>query len=326
MAAVTGGDWKDALKSFLDNFTKTILDSFMKGLLDPLTGENGIFSNLFRQMGQSLYGAGNSVGSSAAGAIGQTGLGNLLPFNTGGGTGGLFAASPIMNNLLSPDKGFSSVLSGGQAVQQGTEAFTSQVPGIFDNFNIDMLGSMGQGADQIGSAITQALPSPSAGAGAAGGGGFMGMSQGGIAGILGMIAGTFLAKLFAGGGEVKGPGTGTSDSIPAMLSNNEFVVRASQAQKFKPLLHAINQGRIGKYAAGGLVKALPSSGVIATPSMATIDSNKMTGGKSGDTIIHLGITGDVSRQTRKEVVKMLPEITQGVNANNHESGYQTKRD
>src|SRR5690606_38073756 len=31
----------------------------------------------------------------------------------------------------------------------------------------------------------------------------------------------------ADGGHVRGPGTGTSDSIPAMLSNNEFVTRAA---------------------------------------------------------------------------------------------------
>jgi len=32
--------------------------------------------------------------------------------------------------------------------------------------------------------------------------------------------------LFAGGGEVEGPGTGTSDSVPARLSDGEFVVTA----------------------------------------------------------------------------------------------------
>jgi len=45
---------------------------------------------------------------------------------------------------------------------------------------------------------------------------------------------------FARGGEVKGKGTGTSDSIPAMLSNGEFVVNAKSTQTFKPLLEALN--------------------------------------------------------------------------------------
>lgn len=45
--------------------------------------------------------------------------------------------------------------------------------------------------------------------------------------------GTFLAMIqsitpqgFATGGLVRGPGTGTSDSTPAWLSNEEFVVKA----------------------------------------------------------------------------------------------------
>lgn len=38
------------------------------------------------------------------------------------------------------------------------------------------------------------------------------------------------AHLFAKGGKVEGPGTGTSDSIPAMLSNGEYVINAEAAQ------------------------------------------------------------------------------------------------
>lgn len=39
------------------------------------------------------------------------------------------------------------------------------------------------------------------------------------------------AHLFAQGGRVEGPGTATSDSIPAFLSKGEYVIRASAAQK-----------------------------------------------------------------------------------------------
>lgn len=38
------------------------------------------------------------------------------------------------------------------------------------------------------------------------------------------------AHLFAEGGKVEGPGTSTSDSIPARLSNGEFVIKASSAK------------------------------------------------------------------------------------------------
>jgi TP901 family phage tail tape measure protein len=52
----------------------------------------------------------------------------------------------------------------------------------------------------------------------------------------------------ATGGYVSGPGTRTSDSIPAMLSNGEFVVNAKSASSFG----YGNLDRINKMAAGGL--------------------------------------------------------------------------
>lgn len=45
---------------------------------------------------------------------------------------------------------------------------------------------------------------------------------------------------FADGGLVEGSGTGTSDSIPAMLSNGESVMTAKATSMFAPLLSAIN--------------------------------------------------------------------------------------
>lgn len=47
---------------------------------------------------------------------------------------------------------------------------------------------------------------------------------------------------FASGGSVYGPGTGTSDSILARLSNGEFVVNAKAANENRPLLDHLNKG------------------------------------------------------------------------------------
>ena len=58
---------------------------------------------------------------------------------------------------------------------------------------------------------------------------------------------------FASGGYVSGPGTGTSDSIPAMLSNGESVMNARTTSMFSPLLSSLNQ-------AGGGVAFNPASG------------------------------------------------------------------
>ena len=65
------------------------------------------------------------------------------------------------------------------------------------------------------------------------------------------------------GGFIAGAGTSTSDSIPAMLSNGEYVIRASAVRNIGvPTLNALNTGRY-HFADGGYVggKKLEPSGV-----------------------------------------------------------------
>lgn len=62
---------------------------------------------------------------------------------------------------------------------------------------------------------------------------------------------------FATGGRVFGAGGDTTDSIPAMLSNGEFVVNAKATRKFRPLLESINSNinssGIRYFQSGGIV-------------------------------------------------------------------------
>ena len=61
-------------------------------------------------------------------------------------------------------------------------------------------------------------------------------------------------KGLATGGSVDGPGTGTSDSIPAMLSNGEYVLNAQAVDRLGvPFLNGLNTGRLRGFASGGLV-------------------------------------------------------------------------
>jgi tape measure domain-containing protein len=120
----------------------------------------------------------------------------------------------------------------------------------------------------------------------------------------------------ATGGLIKGPGTGTSDSIPMMLSNGEFVVNAKAARKFRPLITAINNNSIKGLAEGGLV----GSSLLDMPA-TSIDLAKETN-NSSQTTLHLGITGDISRQTRREVMGMIPMLATGINAYNKEMNYK----
>jgi hypothetical protein len=82
---------------------------------------------------------------------------------------------------------------------------------------------------------------------------------------------------FASGGYVRGRGTATSDSIPAWLSNGEFVIRAGAVKKYgRNLLAALNAGmlKLPKFASGGPVQmtnfklGLPrfaGGGMVAAP-------------------------------------------------------------
>ena len=76
---------------------------------------------------------------------------------------------------------------------------------------------------------------------------------GGGGGFAARWTGAF-GKAFATGGSVDGPGTGTSDSIPAMLSNGEYVLNAQAVDRLGvPFLNGLNTGRLRGFASGGLV-------------------------------------------------------------------------
>jgi hypothetical protein len=87
---------------------------------------------------------------------------------------------------------------------------------------------------------------------------FQSMFQPGAAGAGGGGLGSFFQFLagflkFSGGGYVSGPGTSKSDSIPARLSDGEFVVNAAATKRHLGLLHAINSGRsVQMLAEGGM--------------------------------------------------------------------------
>lgn len=63
-----------------------------------------------------------------------------------------------------------------------------------------------------------------------------------IGGMLALVSGA--TKGFAEGGPVSGPGTGTSDSIAAWLSNGEYVMPADKTAKYRPLLDAMRDGSL----------------------------------------------------------------------------------
>jgi hypothetical protein len=151
---------------------------------------------------------------------------------------------------------------------------------------------------------------------------WMGSSSGSLSGHIG--AASDVASLlnnkdlfgFANGGEIFGPGTGRSDSILARVSNGEYIVNAKQTGIHKPLLELINSGKLSKFADGGIVGVTPSG---ASDTLVKLSENKKT---TTEQVFNFNVTGDISRQTRREIFSMIPQITNGVNKQNHESGYR----
>jgi hypothetical protein len=86
------------------------------------------------------------------------------------------------------------------------------------------------------------------------------------------------ASKFASGGYVSGAGTGTSDSIPAMLSNGESVINANSTSMFGGLLNQINQA-----GGGAPIKTENNGGNNATPIIKTyVVASDMTSQQEAD--------------------------------------------
>ncbi|TEH95419.1 phage tail tape measure protein [Pseudomonas aeruginosa] len=153
------------------------------------------------------------IGDLARMATRQLGASLLSGFGLGGGTDG-----------------------GAQGLTVGASAVSASA-GALATAGSTLLS--GAAAIQAAAASLAAANGVSGVTGAAGAAGAAGVAGGG-SGWLSSITSIFG---FAGGGQVQGPGTPTSDSIPAWLSNNEVVIRSASAMQpgLTPLLLDINQ-------------------------------------------------------------------------------------
>lgn len=119
---------------------------------------------------------------------------------------------------------------------------------------------------------------------------FGGTSKGGGGGLGGLISGIFKWAGFASGGYVTGPGTTTSDSIPARLSAGEYVLRAEAVRRIGvDFLHALNGGLAAPrwrgqrlaFAEGGLVPSASPAPTTA-PSQSVRIVNVIDPGMAAD--------------------------------------------
>ena len=77
---------------------------------------------------------------------------------------------------------------------------------------------------------------------------------------------------YALGGYISGPGTATSDSVPAMLSDGEYVIKAASVNKFgQRFLDSINAGKLPGFKMGGIMRDGGGSSKKPTPPKTPIN-------------------------------------------------------
>lgn len=201
-----------------------------------------------------------------------------------GPTGALFVAVAALTYLIAMNwdsikaktievfSNLGSIVSAGiesakQSALSGLDAIASYFTSKFEGIKSSLIGWFGW----LSGAISDALKSVSD---------LGGKTSGALGGSK--------AGFFASGGYVSGAGSGTSDSIPAWLSNGEFVIRAASVRKLGlGLLNSINNGfvppslsygRFG-YAGGGLVGA--TGGLSGGRPLTLVIDGRQFGGLSG---------------------------------------------
>lgn len=111
---------------------------------------------------------------------------------------------------------------------------------------------------------------------------------------------------FATGDMVRGPGTGTSDSILARLSNGEFIMRAAAVRHYGPdLLRQINERRFPAFADGGEVSPgfFPS---VEAPSQSLLDRASPPASENwGSVSLHAGGDSYQVQVKQQDMAKML---------------------
>lgn len=248
------------------SFTDSILDLFDSIMMEIL---NQITEKWSAQIVTSLFGGflngNNGAQGDGLSIIGDASMAGLFGFSSIFGGGGGNGSGGNAAGISVGDMGVGALSTGLSALSTGLNTATTAVTAmggatgtagnLLGAYNVvqgvlNMTTKPAESATTVTTtAAMQALSAAAMSASIA----LKSMSVGG--------SGFFF---FASGGYIHGPGTSTSDSIPAMLSNGEYVINADAVSRVgAPLLDAINQGRsIRHFASGGLVSGSGGSGII----------------------------------------------------------------
>lgn len=228
---------KNSFQTFFSDVL-TMQTSFVDGL-------NSLLNNLFTNIV-------NQITAGWAASITQGALGFLMPGSSNQGNGGENNLTAFDNALLSATSSVNG-LSIGASGANGVIGTSTGLLGAYNSIQSIVTGTTKPAEGAATTAVTAALTALSAAASAAS------VALSAISATSGFGFGLFsrggVVKA-AGGGSIVGAGSGTSDSIPAMLSNGEYVLTAAAVNRLGiPFLDKLNAGDFPGYNDGGLVLA-----------------------------------------------------------------------
>ena len=248
----------EAHMSFKERMTNAITESqnsFQNFFSDVLTMQTSFVDGMGELLNNLFDNIVNQITAGWAASITQGALGFLMPGNgNNGGSGDDAGGDQLANFGTALDAATGSVngLGAGVGAANGAIGAGTSLMGAYNGIQSLITGTTKPAEGAATTAVTAALTALSAAAtsaslalsamSASSGFGFGLFAKGGVVKA-------------AGGGSIVGAGTGTSDSIPAMLSNGEYVLTAAAVNRLGiPFLDKLNAGDFPGYAEGGLVR------------------------------------------------------------------------
>lgn len=264
----------------LTNAFKNGLQSGIQGSLDSLAKGTFELKDALLNLAQSIVSAMAQVASKGLADIAMDQLSNL----------GKSLFSSITDTAVENTSAISSAELMGTAITTATNVgsieLSTSLTTAMTTGTAGLTGAMAAAFSSGAATLYTAITSASAGSSA----------MSGLAGAATVAAAT--------GGYISGPGTSTSDSIPARLSNGEFVVKAESVKKYGlDYFHAINTGRLHRYATGGLVSN------VNIPKAPLLDDNQQR--KSSPTVLSPVIQQELVIDAGDMVSRGINSVTGG---------------
>lgn len=245
----------EAHMSFKERMTNAITESqnsFQNFFSDVLTMQTSFVDGMGELLNNLFDNIVNQITAGWAASITQ---GFLMPGNgNNGGSGDDAGGDQLANFGTALDAATGSVngLGAGVGAANGAIGTGTSLMGAYNGIQSLITGTTKPAEGAATTAVTAALTALATAAtsasialsamSASSGFGFGFFAKGGVVKA-------------AGGGSIVGAGTGTSDSIPAMLSNGEYVLTAAAVNRLGlPFLDKLNAGDFPGYAEGGLVR------------------------------------------------------------------------